>query len=176
MADRSGKATSGDPSGRGTVAGFKVPFPARMGPYSEEQINTVVEVMRNAECQTQGDHMRKFEADFKGHTATISSSVLDRLGKNGLVSDEDFAKWWVDQRIRNGQKGWMLIQSELVQKGVSKEIIDSVRISEAEERRLVRSAYDKVCRRKGLSRERCIRRLQSRGFTWDQIRGVLPDE
>ena len=65
---RPGRVKTDDASGRGSVGGFKVPFPARMQPYSEEAINAVVEVMRDAEAQTQGDYLKKFEAQFKAYT------------------------------------------------------------------------------------------------------------
>jgi dTDP-4-amino-4,6-dideoxygalactose transaminase len=68
---------AGDPSGRGTVSGFKVSFPARMRPYTEEEINAVVEVMRNAETQTQGEYLRKFEADLKAYTGVNHSFAVD---------------------------------------------------------------------------------------------------
>lgn len=51
MAD---KVLKGDASGRGQVEGFRVSIPARQHPYTEEEIATVVDVMRNCECQTQG--------------------------------------------------------------------------------------------------------------------------
>ena len=54
-----------DASGRGTVAGYKVSFPARQHGYTGEEIEAVVEVMRNAECQTQGRYLKQFETDFK---------------------------------------------------------------------------------------------------------------
>ncbi|MCQ6557650.1 DegT/DnrJ/EryC1/StrS family aminotransferase [Paenibacillus mendelii] len=66
-----------DPSGRGSLSGYKVPFPARQRPYSEEEIQTVVDVMRNTECQTQGDHMRKFEADLKAYTGANHAFAVD---------------------------------------------------------------------------------------------------
>jgi dTDP-4-amino-4,6-dideoxygalactose transaminase len=68
---------AGDPSGRGTVSGFKVSFPARMRPYTEEEINAVVEVMRNAETQTQGEYLRKFEADLKAYTGVNHAFAVD---------------------------------------------------------------------------------------------------
>jgi len=68
---------SDDASGRGSVAGFKVPFPARMQPYTEEEIAAVVHVMRHAECQTQGEHLRKFEADFKAYIGANHAFAVD---------------------------------------------------------------------------------------------------
>lgn len=67
----------GDPSGRGTVSGFRVSFPARMRPYTEEEINAVVEVMRNAESQTQAEYLHKFEADFKAYTGANHAFAVD---------------------------------------------------------------------------------------------------
>ncbi len=58
----------GDASGRGTVAGYKVSIPARQHGYTEAEIAAVVDVMRNQGCQTQGDKMGQFEADFKAYT------------------------------------------------------------------------------------------------------------
>lgn len=118
----------------------------------------------------------RFESNFKQYERMISEHVLGLLETNGLISDESFAKWWVEQRTRNGQKGWILIQSELQQKGVSREIIESVRITDEEKQKLIRRSYDAICKKRNLSRERCIQRLLSRGFSWDEIREVLPDD
>ena len=66
-----------DGSGRGTMAGFKVSMPARMRPYSEDEINAVIAVMRNAECQTQGECLRRFEADFKTYSGANHAFAVD---------------------------------------------------------------------------------------------------
>ena len=68
---------SGDASGRGSVAGYRVNFPARMRTYTEAEIEAVVNVMRNAEVQTQGEYMRKFEADFKAYTGANHAFAVD---------------------------------------------------------------------------------------------------
>ncbi len=68
---------SGDASGRGSVAGYRVNFPARMRSYTEAEIEAVVNVMRNSEVQTQGDHLRKFEADFKAYIGANYAFAVD---------------------------------------------------------------------------------------------------
>ena len=68
---------SGDASGRGSVAGYRVNFPARMRVYTEAEIEAVVNVMRNAEVQTQGDYQRKFEADFKAYIGANHAFAVD---------------------------------------------------------------------------------------------------
>jgi dTDP-4-amino-4,6-dideoxygalactose transaminase len=48
-----------------------------MRTYTEAEIEAVVNVMRNAEVQTQGDYMRKFEADFKAYTGANHAFAVD---------------------------------------------------------------------------------------------------
>jgi len=67
----------GDASGRGSVSGYKVNFPARMKPYTEDEINAVVNVMRNAEAQTQGVYLKQFEADFGAYTGANHAFAVD---------------------------------------------------------------------------------------------------
>lgn len=77
MSDQTKTIKAGDASGRGTVAGYKVNFPARMRTYTEAEIEAVVNVMRNAEVQTQGEYMRKFEADFKAYIGANHAFAVD---------------------------------------------------------------------------------------------------
>ncbi len=71
------KIKTDDASGRGAVEGFKVPFPGRMYKYTEEEINAVVEVMRNADGLTQGPYMKQFEEDFKTYTGANHAFAVD---------------------------------------------------------------------------------------------------
>ena len=66
-----------DTAGRGTTDGFRVSFPARMRRYSEDEINTVVDVMLNAEAQTQGKYLKQFEADFKEYAGANHAFGVD---------------------------------------------------------------------------------------------------
>lgn len=66
-----------DASGRGTVAGFRVPFPARMRPHTEEEIQAVLTVMRDAEVQTQGKNLQQFQDDFKAYTGANHAFAVD---------------------------------------------------------------------------------------------------
>jgi dTDP-4-amino-4,6-dideoxygalactose transaminase len=66
-----------DASGRGEVSGFKVPFPGMLIHYTEEEIEAVVEVMRNASAMTQGKYMRQFEADFCQYNGVEHAFAID---------------------------------------------------------------------------------------------------
>lgn len=77
MANQTVTTKTGDASGRGSVAGYRVNFPARMRNYSQSEIDAVVNVMRNAEAQTQGVYLRQFEADFKAYTGANYAFAVD---------------------------------------------------------------------------------------------------
>lgn len=77
MSNQTQTTKAGDASGRGSVAGYRVNFPARMRAYSEAEIDAVVNVMRNAEIQTQGPYMRQFEADFKAYIGANHAFAVD---------------------------------------------------------------------------------------------------
>ena len=77
MTHKAKTAAIGDPSGRGTIEGYKVPFPGKMKPYTEDQIDVVVDVMRNSDSQTQGKYLRQFEADIKEYIGANHAFALD---------------------------------------------------------------------------------------------------
>jgi dTDP-4-amino-4,6-dideoxygalactose transaminase len=77
MSNQAQTTKAGDASGRGSVAGYRVNFPARMRKYTEAEIESVVNVMRNAEVQTQGEYMRQFEADFKAYIGANHAFAVD---------------------------------------------------------------------------------------------------
>jgi len=71
------KVKTNDASGRGSVGGYKVAFPARQHGYTEEEIQAVGNVMRNAECQTQGSFLEAFEKDFEAFTGANHAFAVD---------------------------------------------------------------------------------------------------
>ena len=68
---------SGDASGRGSKKGFNVQFPARMHPFTDEECNAVIDVMKNSECQTQGQYLKLFESEFKAYTQANHCFAVD---------------------------------------------------------------------------------------------------
>jgi dTDP-4-amino-4,6-dideoxygalactose transaminase len=59
-----------DASGRGQTSGFKVPYPARMYAYTEEEIAAVVNVLRGTRTLSQGEYQATFENDFAAFVGT----------------------------------------------------------------------------------------------------------
>jgi regulatory protein len=59
----------------------------------------------------------------RGYPDDVSRRVLDRLGRVGLVNDEDFAEQWVRSRRVNAGKGKRALAAELRNKGVDNDVI-----------------------------------------------------
>lgn len=53
-------------------------------------------------------------------------AAIERLGQLGLVNDEAFARFWVENRQTCRPRGARALQSELQQKGVDREVIGAV--------------------------------------------------
>jgi len=69
-----------DASGRGFAEGWAVPYPSMMYRYNEEEIQAVVEVMRKGATMSQGEHLERFETDFReftgaSHAFAVSSGT-----------------------------------------------------------------------------------------------------
>jgi regulatory protein len=57
----------------------------------------------------------------------VVEGTLDHLVRLGLVDDLAFARWWVEQRDRHAPRGRRLVEAELRQHGVGREVIEQLR-------------------------------------------------
>lgn len=74
--------------------------------------------------------LRRATADQDVITATV-----ERLAELGYLDDAAFARWWAEQRDRHSPRGRRMIESELREKGVPREVIEEYRAQhEAPER------------------------------------------
>lgn len=55
------------------------------------------------------------------------AATLDRLGELGYLDDAAFARWWGEQRDRHRPRGRRMIEAELRQRGVPREVIEAYR-------------------------------------------------
>lgn len=124
----------------------------------------------------------------------ISDKVLTYLFDHHYINDEEFTKWWIEQRTKFRAKGQRLIIMELKQKGISQEIID--RVFDNQET-LLRQGFGgqagiksqaelaktivekKLPKYKGLSKHEIYQKLGSalarRGFDWDTIKQSIDE-
>lgn len=70
-----------------------------------------------------------------GATDPVIAAVTDRLGELGYVDDAAFARWWAEQRDRHAPRGRRMIEAELRQKGVTRDVIELFRDEYAEPER-----------------------------------------
>lgn len=124
---------------------------------------------------------------FKKKMVGIETQKLieKKLRQYNYLNDEEFARWWIEQRTTFRPSGARLIALELRQKGVHREIIDKLLFSSpsaliTERAQALKIAKKKRERLKGLSyrevREKLGAFLARRGFSWEIIREVLVDE
>jgi regulatory protein len=106
--------------------------------------------------------------------------AIDQLRAQRYINDEAFARYWVEQRDRFRPKGERAIVNELLQKGVSREVIDLVvgdRAPDSEVKRAREAIRRPITRWLTLSevdRKRKIHQyLAQRGFSYDTIEEVL---
>lgn len=108
------------------------------------------------------------------------SATIDRLTTNGLLDDEQFANAFVQTRINTSSKGPLLIEQELLKKGVSRgqctralqRYDDSIQYEKA-----LKWVQKKIHSRKKESYRKKEQRLQAalirKGFTQDVVQDVL---
>ncbi len=60
-------------------------------------------------------------------------TTLARLAALGYVDDAGFARWWAEQRDRHSPRGRRLVEAELRQRGVPRDVLEELRDGELAE-------------------------------------------
>ena len=68
-----------------------------------------------------------------GADEALVRATLDRLAAMGLADDVAFARWWAEQRDRHAPRGRRMVEAELRQHGVPREVIEELRGDEIAE-------------------------------------------
>lgn len=117
--------------------------------------------------------------------------TLDRLERLEMLSDRDFAEFWVENRERFSPRSARALKQELRQRGVSRETVDEVAEPERDEERAVAAGRQRLRALAGLDyatfRTKVGQFLLRRGFSyadartatqrlWEETRGTAPDE
>lgn len=85
----------------------------------------------------------------------VIDRVLDKLRRNDLIGDTQFARAWIENRSLHRPRGARMLQQELRQKGVATETISAVLPDQQEELTNAISALQKV--------------LQSKERAWENL-------
>jgi regulatory protein len=62
-----------------------------------------------------------------GTTEPVITETVERLGELGYLDDAAFARWWGEQRDRHAPRGLRMIEAELREHGVPREVIEAYR-------------------------------------------------
>lgn len=113
----------------------------------------------------------------------IISKIIKKLKEQNFINDEEFTKWWIEQRTHFRPRGIRVIKLELRQKGISQEIIDEILsnedikiLSEESARKLIEK---KIISYKGLPKQELYQKLSQfllrRGFDWETVKEVIDE-
>ncbi len=116
-------------------------------------------------------HLRQKQID-----DLVIDKVIERLTAVNLLDDKAFSEYWVDQRETFKPRSHLALRQELMQKGVSRDIIDAA-LENVDEREAARRAADKRTGRwehlpENEFRAKLSRYLQRLGFPYDIIRDI----
>ncbi|MFO7729265.1 MAG: regulatory protein RecX [Spirochaetia bacterium] len=128
-----------------------------------------------AELLTRREHSR-FELSNKlkkrQYSKEVISKALDAFQESKLLDDRRFAEIWIRNRLRRKSEGPTKLKAALKQKGVADEVIEEVLPREygAEARQqALEQATEKSIKKSQGDRDKFIRMLLYRGFSWKQI-------
>ncbi len=119
----------------------------------------------------------------------IIERIINSLKEHKFLNDEDFARQFIESRLRFKPKGIRIIKMELKQKGIDQAIIDEAinRLSTDDENNPVNNDLEsakklvdkKMPRYKGLEKQEIYNKLGAflarRGFDWDTIKKSIDD-
>jgi regulatory protein len=120
----------------------------------------------------------EIQQNLKKHSVPeeIIPEVLSRLRENKLVNDRDFAKQWVENRVRFHPRGKRALTSELIKKGISNHIIEEILQDINEPELALKFAKRKITKMKDLERQEFQKKmfgyLSRRGFGYGLSREV----
>lgn len=134
------------------------------------------------------DYMRNLSfkrklKDLEEISEVIIDKVIERLKTKSLLNDSQFAEEWLVARQLSKKKGAIAIRSELMQKGVAKEVIDTLmseNITEEGESKLALEALEKKSRSfrlldKKEFQQKGLQFLMRKGFTYEIAKDVVEE-
>ncbi len=111
--------------------------------------------------------------------------IYQKLKHLGYLNDEEFAKWWIEQRTTFRPSGTRLLALELRQKGVTREIIDqqlsNLAIKPFSEHDLAKKVAEKKLKSlKHYShleqKQKLASALARRGFSWETVKEIIDEK
>jgi len=123
------------------------------------------------------DYLLKHKAGLE-----TTEKIINKLKEYKFIDDEEFTRWWIEQRTILKPKASRIIKFELKQKGIDRQLIDSFfednKDSTADFTKALKLAERKMSRYAKIEDKRKVyekmgRFLASKGFNWDTIKAVI---
>ncbi len=114
----------------------------------------------------------------------IIDKIISWLKEQRFLNDEEFAKWWIEQRTTFRPKGIRIVKLELKQKGIGQDIIDKVLQSselriQNDDESAKKIVEKKIGKYKDLPKYEIYQKLGAhlarRGFDWDTIKSSIDE-
>jgi regulatory protein len=113
---------------------------------------------------------------------SITKRIIDSLTRDKFLNDEEFARMWIRERTLIKPKAIRVIKMELKQKGIGKELIESLFENSDDSpsdfdlavklvEKKLRTIHDQTDKYK--VKEKLGRYLASKGFDWDNIKAAI---
>lgn len=127
------------------------------------------------------DYLAKKASRSQGLTEEIIAKVIAKLVEYKFIDDREFAKFWVEQRVKFKHKPIRVIEFELKQKGIDKGLIEDA-LSAFDSKDLDLGSAKKLAEKKmdfyrSLSpekrREKVTNYLLRKGFSYDTVKKIL---
>jgi len=113
-----------------------------------------------------------FKEDIDVNWDILFDEIVGKLKEYKYIDDESYARSFVSSRLRNKPRGKNILISELISKGVSKDIAEMVCNEEVvDELEVLRKAFEKKYRGKefDIKDQKMVGFLLRKGFSWDLI-------
>ena len=110
------------------------------------------------------------------YSERVASRVLSKLQQKAYVNDDEFARWWVENRQLSKGVSQRKLTAELRSKGVHADIIaQTLEKTDRTDEQELRKVIAKKHRRYAGDRQKFVQYLVRQGFSYDDVVSALND-
>lgn len=128
------------------------------------------------------EYLKKKSSNSPSLTEEIINKILERLKEYKFVDDKAFSKFWIEQRAKFKRKPLRVIEFELKQKGISRDLIEDILSQLKDGKSFDLISATKLAEKKldfyrnldsKKRREKVMRYLLSKGFSYEIVKKVV---
>ena len=152
-------------------------------PRSEKEVRDYLKLKTSHFAKASRDKQNS-ESGTENNIELLINKVIEKLKEKKFINDEEFAKGWIESRLKFKPRSMKLIKFELRHKGIDDELIDrlihdSEFIIQNDLESAKKLVEKRIGRLKGLGKQEVYQKLgrflASKGFDWDTIKKVIDE-